>query len=81
MTDSPKRVLKDIRRSLKMISTLVRRGAWKGVRRFSYALAYGMTHRKCKRCQKVKGLNAHSFCYECQWTNLKRSLEEELIKW
>jgi hypothetical protein len=61
MTDSPKRVLKDICHSLKMISTLVRRRAWKGVRRFSYALAYGMTHRKCKRCQKVKGLNAHSF--------------------
>jgi hypothetical protein len=63
---------------VRMIFRLARRGAWVGVRRVAGVLIYGLTHRRCKRCRKVKGLNAHSLCYQCQWENFTRCMAEDV---
>ena len=38
---------------------------------------YGMTHRTCRQCGKLKGLNTHANCYSCQYANFVKAMEEE----
>jgi hypothetical protein len=68
--------MKDFWRRIRVIWSLARRGAWIGVRRFSVVMLYGLTHRRCKRCRTVKGLNVHSLCYPCQYQNFVTALNE-----
>ena len=68
--------MKDTIRMLKMICRLARRGAWIGVRRFIFMLFYGLTHRHCKRCAALKGINAHQFCYPCRYDNFMAALAD-----
>jgi uncharacterized OB-fold protein len=67
----------EIGRKLSMIVRLARRGAWYGAWRFSKALAYGLTHRKCRQCGAVKGFSAHSRCSHCHYRNLMKALKVE----
>lgn len=70
-------VTKNFRRKIGMIWRLARRGAWSGVRMFSGALVYGLTHRRCKQCGVVKGFNADCRCCSCQYKNLMIALSDE----
>lgn len=67
--------MKTFRRKLGMILRLARRGAWKGVRRFSAELLWALTHRHCRQCGAKKQW-PDSRCATCQWNNLLRALDE-----
>jgi hypothetical protein len=68
---------KEFRRRIRMVFRLARRGAWLGVWKFSASLVYGLTHRRCKQCGTIKGLNVNCRCYSCQYTNLMLAISEE----
>ena len=71
--------MKETVRKLKMIFKLARRGAWYGVWMFSKTLIYALSHRRCRQCGAVKGFNSNSRCFDCQYSNLMRALETEVV--
>jgi hypothetical protein len=59
-----------------MLWNLARRGAWYGVGKFSGAWCWGLTHRYCRQCRKLKGLTFSPMCVSCQYKNFVRAMEE-----
>jgi hypothetical protein len=70
--------VRDFRRRIRMIWALMRRGAWYGVWRFTTVTVYGLTHRCCKKCGRVKGYNVHPHCYSCQHDNFMAAMAEAI---
>jgi len=54
---------------------------WPAAKMRLRVIAYGLTHSRCKRCRKHKGLNLYSHCAGCQLRNLKEALEFEDEEW
>lgn len=69
--------MSDVFGKMRLIWTLARRGAWKGVWFFSKALLYGLTHVKCKQCGGHKGLSDSRNCNRCGLRNIYKNLFEE----
>ena len=59
-----------------MMCRAIRTGRWKMALFILRRSAYGLSHRHCIRCGKIKGFNVHRHCYGCQLKNLTEALED-----